>query len=169
MLQELQDQINYGPFASLTQDGGDGAHGEGVGGHPPGGIGLLQDAADWHVGAVERSDVVLSEKPALEEVVSAVVLRLLMLPAATSSNSVRRHGRRVRIEGLGRTPKLRRATRNETDRITRSELHHLPRHDDLVVSDPLEAGVMAVMLDADTRYLLDRAGARPALLPPPQC
>src|SRR5439155_11896301 len=74
VLQELQDQVNSGPFACLPQDGSNGAHGEGVSSHPPRGIGLLQDAADRQVRAVERPDVVQSKKAALEEVVSAGVL-----------------------------------------------------------------------------------------------
>ena len=40
----------------------------------------------------------------------------------------------------------------------------VPDAADFVVSDPVEAGVMAVMLIADTGNVLDRARARQALL-----
>ena len=50
------------------------AHGDRVEAHPAGGVGLLQDAADRQVRAVDRADVVQAEEAALEQVVALGVL-----------------------------------------------------------------------------------------------
>ena len=74
VLEELQDEIDRGPSAAALQDGGDARHRDRVEGHPAGGVGLLQHAADRQVRAVDRADVVQPEEAALEQVVAARVL-----------------------------------------------------------------------------------------------
>ena len=51
-------------------------HRDRVEGHPAGGVGLLEHAADRQVGAVDRADVVQTEEAALEQVVAAGVLQV---------------------------------------------------------------------------------------------
>ena len=76
MLDELEDQVGRRPLTGAVEDGGDGAHGQGVEGHPPGGVRLLQGAPDRKVGAVDRPDVVQPEEAALEEVAAVRVLEV---------------------------------------------------------------------------------------------
>jgi len=63
-----------GTPAGAAQDRGHGAHGDRVEAHPPGGVGLLQDAADRQVRAVDRADVVQAEEavPDLEAVLALI-------------------------------------------------------------------------------------------------
>ncbi len=74
VLEELEHEVRGGPLPRLVQHGGDGGHGDRVGAHPAGGVGLLKGAADWQVRAVERADVVKAEEAALEDVVAFEVL-----------------------------------------------------------------------------------------------
>ena len=76
VLEELQDQIDRRPPAAALQDRRDADHGHRVEGHPAGGVGLLQGAADRQVRAVDRADVVQAEEAALEQVVAAGVLQV---------------------------------------------------------------------------------------------
>ena len=76
MLDELEDQVDRRPLPAAVEHGRDGGHGQGVGGHPAGGVGLLQDAPDRQVGAVDRPDVVQAEEAALEHVAAAAVFEV---------------------------------------------------------------------------------------------
>ena len=76
VLEELDDQTDRRPPAAALQDAGDAGHGDRVEGHPAGGVGLLQGAADRQVRAVDRADVVQPHEAALEQVPAARVLQV---------------------------------------------------------------------------------------------
>ena len=68
VFEELQDQVVGRPVRGPVEDHRDDPHGQRVGGHPAGGVGLFEHRSGRQVGAVERADVVQAEEPALEQV-----------------------------------------------------------------------------------------------------
>ena len=74
VLEELEDEVLGRAAPGTQQQGGDPGHGQGIGGHPPGGVRLLKRAADRQVRAVDRADVVEPQEAALEQVVARLVL-----------------------------------------------------------------------------------------------
>ena len=66
VLKELLHQIERGSLPRPVQDGRNCGHRQRVPRHPPGGVGLLEDAPDGKVGSVQGADVVQPHEPALE-------------------------------------------------------------------------------------------------------
>jgi len=113
MLEEFQDQVLRLAAAGPVQGAGDAEHGQRVGAHPAGGVGLLQQVAGRQVGAVDRADVVQAEEAALEHVVAPGVFHVHP-PGEVDQELVEDQGQEVQVaaavdgEDLQRRPRVHR-------------------------------------------------------------
>ena len=137
MLEELQHQVLRLAAAGPAQGTGDGGHGQRVGAHPAGGVGLLQGVAGRQVGAVDRADVVQAEEAALEQVVALGVLPVHP-PGEVDQELVEDPGQEVQVAAAVDGPHLQR--RPGVDRrVDVAEVPLIGRQRPVGVLEPLPA------------------------------